>query len=337
MPAAVTPNALDKNLLTSTPETMSPGLPIMTETPLPTNIPSLQTDVAATPFGSGSGKISFVTNRTGIFQIWLMDADGKNQRQLTSLRAGACQPDWSPDGSRLVVISPCSGKNYLYLDTKIYILNADGSNPIPVPITQEGDFSPVWSPEGERIAFTSLRSGVSHIFIYNLTDKTLSEISDTRFADMMPAWNPTGKQLAIVRKNLYNHIWMISDTGQTQFQFSSSGNVNDLWPVWSSDGEFLLYSRNPETASIPYLLKYNYEDRTTGAEVRIPPISSGFGPVAKASLSYDKTWIAFESWPDGNNHDIYRMDLDGNDITRLTTDPGIDFYPVWQPEMTFQE
>jgi Tol biopolymer transport system component len=39
----------------------------------------------------------------------------------------------------------------------------------------------------------------------------------------------------------------------------------------------------------------------------------------------------FESWPDGNNHDIYRMAVNGSDIVRLTTDPGTDFSPAWRP------
>jgi Tol biopolymer transport system component len=48
-------------------------------------------------------------------------------------------------------------------------------------------------------------------------------------------------------------------------------------------------------------------------------------------ISPDGKWIMYESWPDGRNHDIYIVDIDGNNRTRLTTDPGFDFSPAWKP------
>jgi Tol biopolymer transport system component len=67
--------------------------------------------VASTAIGGGAGEIAFASNRTGTYQIWLMNSDGTNQRQVTNLKEGACQPAWSPDGQRLVFVSPCDGKN----------------------------------------------------------------------------------------------------------------------------------------------------------------------------------------------------------------------------------
>lgn len=287
-----------------------------------------------TPLGGLPGEITFVSKRTGTMQVWVMKSDGTQQRQLTNLPQGACQPNWSPDGKKLAIISPCYKKDLIYTDSKIYILNADGSDPQPLPLGKEGDFDPAWSPDGKRLAYSSTRTGVAHIFVYNFEDNSLSELSDTRYSDIQPTWSPGGKQLAIARKNLYYHIWIISDLGQTQFQYSSTGNVNDLWPFWSHDGQFIMYSRSKEVPFLPWLLKLNYEDRGSGKEDRIPSLDSPDSgkPLAEAALSPDQQWLAYEGWPDGNNHDIYIRLFDSEaEPIRLTTDPELDFGPVWKP------
>ncbi len=139
-----------------------PPLPSPTETaapyPAPTAAPT------PTPVGGGYGQLAFVSDRTGVPQIWMMDADGTNLRQITSVPSGACQPNWSPDGNQLVFISPCHGKSELYPGASLFTINVDGSNLQPLPLAPEGDFDPTWSSDGKKIAFTSLRSGKAQIY-----------------------------------------------------------------------------------------------------------------------------------------------------------------------------
>ncbi|MCD4673282.1 MAG: hypothetical protein K8R77_11520, partial [Anaerolineaceae bacterium] len=314
-------------------------LPTVTVQPSPTDAPSTNNTPTPIPtipssefVGGGYGQITFVSDRTGIMQIWTINADGSEQRQLTSFSEGACQPAWSPDGQRLAVISPCSAKssNY-YEDSQIYIVDTEGDNPKLLPISSPGDFDPAWSPDGEKIAFTSLRNGIAHIYAYHLEDQVIEELSDTRYSDMQPAWRPRSKQIAFVREKPYNHIWVMSDQGQTEFQLSTSGSINDSWPVWTPDGESILYNRTQVEAGIPWLLMLKYEDRGS-EETRIPRLGEGdLGPIAMPSISPDGGWISYESWPDGRNHDIYLTTIDGSERIRLTTDPGFDFDPTWRP------
>ncbi|MEN4042488.1 MAG: hypothetical protein ROW39_09100, partial [Anaerolineaceae bacterium] len=206
------------------------------------------------------------------------------------------------------------------------------SNVRPMPNTVPGDFDPTWSPEGDRIAFTSLRTGRPHVFVINLIDHSLQELSNTIHADIQPAWHPGGMQLAFIRNDPFPHVWVMSDQGLTEFQFSGPGNVLDLWPSWSPDGSFIIWARSQLDPVIPWLMLKYYEDRDNNVEYRIRPAGvTGFGPVANPSLSPDGKWIAYESWPDGRNHDIYVMDINGENLRRLTADPGYDFQPVWKP------
>jgi Tol biopolymer transport system component len=271
-----------------------------------------------------------------------MNADGDNQNQITNQQDGACQPAWSPDGSQLAFISPCSINNQ-YKGAQIYIMNSDGSNEhlLPIPPSPEGDFDPAWSPDGKKIAFTSLRTGISHIFVVNLDecqnpDNCIQELSNTQHADKQPAWSPDGSQIAFIRQLYYSQVWIMSANGKTSEQFrGQSVSYNDLWPAWSPDGVYLLISQMTSTPSAPWLIRIPYRERSTNQEDRIVPLGRDTSfPIAGVSVSSDGKWLVFESWPEGTNHDIYRMDIDGNMYFRLTNDPGFDFGATWRPAPT---
>ncbi len=325
-------------VLPPTTTTVSPTIPPAVEPSQPPDLTSTPDPlvIPTQPAEKMVNQIAFASDRSGMMQIWLMNADGQEQRQLSNMPLGACQPTWSPDGKQIAFISPCVAKQSgIYEKARIYTQNiADDSDKAAtlLPVSLPGDFDPAWSPDGNRIAFTSMRIGKPHIFVYNFKEDSLQELSDTRYPDMQPVWHPSGKQLAFVRQSPYQHIWVMSDQGVTEFQFSSNGNVIDLWPSWSPDGSYLVFSRSQIDPAIPWLVMKRYEDRDNGKETRIPPPGTvDKGPVAGATISADGKWIAFESWPDGRNHDIFLMDIKGENFMRLTSDPGFDFSPVWRP------
>jgi eukaryotic-like serine/threonine-protein kinase len=284
--------------------------------------------------GGGANQIVFSSDRTSRYQLWIMNSNGTEQKQLTNLDDGACQPNWSPDGRKIAFISPCSDKQLSYKNSMIYVYTMEDGSIEEMPKTQIGDYNPAWSPDGNRMAFSSYRNGVSHIFLYSYLTDTLEELSDTHFPDMQPVWHPDGKQIAVIRKIYFPHVWIISDTGVTQYQFSASGNQYDYWPNWSPDGQDILYTRSQESPDIPWLVSQEYEDRGTAIATKIPVKYNYIErPVLEGRYSPDGNWIIFESWPDGTNHDIYMMDINGGNVMRLTTDPGVDYNPAWRPRI----
>ncbi len=312
--------------------------PTFEPTSLPTASPT------ATPLGGGQGQLAFASDRNGnpgIPEIYLMDASGTILRQITNEPDGACQPDWSPDGMQLVYVSPCRLKQDSYQGSSLYIINADGTGKTALPTTIGGDFEPAWSPDGKRIAFTSLRDGYNEIYMINLETNQLTRLTKAQSISgviyaRMPAWNPFGTQIAYVLKRSGNtQIWITTDADannkKPNDQLVKSGNTfSDFLPAWTPDGKFVVFSETRTTSqTAAWLMSMRYEDRNTKEAVRLPiePL-----PVVDVSFSPDGFWMAFESWPDKSaNQDIYVATVNGANRTRLTTDPGYDFDPVWRP------
>ncbi len=133
-------------------------------------------------------KIAFVSRRTGVDQVWVMDADGDNPTQLTFDLAPKGQlPDWSPDGTKIAYQSLATGAG------DIYVMNADGSNQTRLTTDPALDFGPTWSPTGTRIAFLSARNGPNReLFVMNIdgTGQTLIHPGD----HAVPGWQPLDDQ-----------------------------------------------------------------------------------------------------------------------------------------------
>lgn len=305
--------------MTVTPESTFTVTPINTET------------ITPTPLAAANGKwIAFVSERTGIPQIWLMQTDGSNQHPLTNLPDGACQPAWSPDGKQLVFVSPCPAKGQRGSDqiegAILIIINADGTGYRPLKSLPGGDFDPAWSPNGTQIIFTSLRDGDRmHMYIYTLADDKAVRFSRPSSSDRHPAWSPDGKQVAFESASMgVMQIWLMSVDGKTLTAFSDQDDNPDTLPAWSPDGNILYYIQNApgDPRAIARQVGVPGAKEVRIAERTVKPLTLHVSP--------DGSTLLFESKQDGNL-EIYQITSNGANLTRLTNDPAADYQAVYQP------
>ena len=112
-------------------------------------IDSTRSDSA--PQYSPDGKrIAFESDRSGVYGIWISDADGFNTVELFSRSGKVCgSPRWSPDGQRIAFDSNLEG------NFDIYIIRATGGKPIRLTTDRADDEAGSWSRDGNWIYFAS--------------------------------------------------------------------------------------------------------------------------------------------------------------------------------------
>lgn len=160
------------------------------------------------------GSIIFTSDRSGDLELYRMDADGKNVKQLTNLPGYDGGAFFSADCTKIVWRSsrPQPGKeleDYKALlaqnlvkptQMDLYVANADGSDARQITYLPGAEFAPFFYPDGKRIIFSSNwqnpRSGEFDLFAVDIDGKNLEQITFTGGFDGFPVFSPDGKTLA---------------------------------------------------------------------------------------------------------------------------------------------
>ena len=280
--------------------------------------------------GGGVGQLAFASNRSGLPQIYLMNVDGAGLVQLTLLTDGACQPAWSPDGSRLAFTSPCRGNRDQYPGASVWTMNADGSNQLPLATAPGGDYDPAWSPDGDRIAFSSLQDGRPQVYVINLDGTGRTNLTNSLAYESNPSWAPSGTQLIYTSaRSGVSEVWVMSADGSGKQRFSRSAGRDNREPTWSPDGQVVIFDQ--EIGGIRRLVVTQFTEG--GApEIRVCPDGPlSVQPMAEPSFSPDGRWIVFETWPTGVDHNVGLMTLSCSSYAALTSDNSLDFDAAWRP------
>jgi TolB protein len=293
---------------------VSPTLPAVTAT--------------ADPHAPPQGQIVYVcqyTKRSGRNQICIMNADGGDQRVLTT--AGAYDdffPSITPDGEWVLFASTRSGRY------QIYELNIQTGALHQLTIFNEySAFAPTASPDGTHIVFYANRDGEEYpeshnIWIMARDGSNPVQITNLPGGGWDPVWSPDGTRIQFASEiNGVPQLFHMNADGSQLEQVTDISGIrgrND----WSSDGTKLstyvgfswdrdIYVFDPEGENIVQL--------TDGGNNLAP------------SFSPDAQWITFMSYRDHPQEDlgceIYIMRVDGSEPTRLTDNGICDWQPRW--------
>jgi len=206
-------------------------------------------------------KIAFAFKQekdVGFWQLYTMNSDGSGVTKIsTNDQKNYFEPDWSPDGLKIVFYSEqeSSLQDQGYTRHDVFVINSDGSNEVVItndPASPTDDLNddkyPDWSPDGKEILFSAVRFPNYYYDIYTV--------------------NPDGTD----PKRLF------------------SFNTSVQYPKWSPDGKYVIFESDKENKGISdlYLMKADGTDvvRLTNKENDRDAFRFNFSP--------DGTRIIFE-------------------------------------------
>jgi Tol biopolymer transport system component len=282
--------------------------------------------------GGAHGQIAFASDRDGRPQIWLVNVDGSGEEQLTNIDGGACQPEWSPAGTMLIFTSPCNKNQKAYEDSAIYLIDMFERTAVRLTSGEGGDFDPTWSPDGGKIVFTSLRNNNRpQLYFYDWLARTETFFSLSSAYMYQADWSPAGDQLVFVTTAIGPELlFTASATDHDPIQFLREDMADGKAissPKWAPDGQAVYYTITPASGGFSQLYYSSIADAGFTKQLLI---KEGI-PGRDLTFSPDGTLLAFESWPNTANHNIWIVASDGSGLMQVTTAEGNDFDPAWRP------
>jgi TolB protein len=257
-------------------------------------------------------QIAFASNRTGMWEIWLMDWDGSNQRKITNHGALSILPSWSPDNERMVYTSFARGTS------DMYIINRRGGGRVRINSGLALNTSATFSPVGNDIAFVGSVRGNPDIYLIKDDGSNVRRLTTTSSIESTPEWSPNGRQISFTSGRTGTpQIYVMDAEGTNVRRISFDGNWNDD-ATWAPDGERIAY-----TSRVNGRFQIRIANLVTGEN----RIVAGEGSNEQPTWSPDGQWIAFQSNRSGK-WQVYRMRVDGTDLLQLTFD-GENKEPDW--------
>jgi len=254
-----------------------------------------------------------------------MNPDGSEQHAITS-GPGDVWPDISPNGRFVAFMSSRSGNN------EIYVASVDGGAPVNVSNNSGNDNWPRWSPSGDRIAFHSNRDGNFNIFTVNSDGSDLRHVTSNAALDQWPDWSPDGKLLAF-RRDMDIYVADANGEEQNVRRLTFLPTTLDQMPAWSPNGQQIAFMSAREGYIAVFLMSAAEGDTPDHPAVNLTPKTPG--DLNSAWQSRAPGWskngqrIYFMSFrpSTGGDPEVFVMNADGTQPTRLTTATGEDGGP----------
>jgi TolB protein len=265
-------------------------------------------------------KIVFVSDRSGSKEIWAMNYDGGEQRQLTHYRSISTYPSAAPNG-RLIAFT-----NWVSGYPAIVLLSLDSGRQMPF-YNQRASMNAFvsFTPDSRRVVFSSTAGGgAAQLYMANVDGSGLHRLTDTGAIEVEPKVNPkTGNDLVDVsgRGGPFPQIYRMNMEGADSARLTA-GTGEATNPAWNPGGDKIAFAwtKGYEPGN------YNIFIMDVASQQTVQ-LTSNEGRNENPSWAPDGAHIVYASLR-GRRSQIWVMNADGTDKRPLTS-AGSNEKPVW--------
>jgi Tol biopolymer transport system component len=239
------------------------------------------TQVDEEPQYSPDGKkIVFTSSRSGSYEIWVCDGEGRNPVQLTSSNGPQLgSPRWSPDSHWIAFDSPKAG------NSDIYVISADGGPTRRLTSGPSNNVRPSWSRDGRWIYFGSNRGGPSQIWKELAAGGTVAQVTKSGGEE---AFESADGQIVYWAKRGVPGIWRVPAKGGEE-TLALDATAESLWAL-TDQGILFFDPKNQIGAALKF---YSFAAGKTTLLRQFPKDTSIDMLSTTLTVSPDGHWVPY--------------------------------------------
>ncbi|MEQ8676488.1 MAG: hypothetical protein RLP44_22120 [Aggregatilineales bacterium] len=292
-----------------------------------TNNPAGDFDPRWSPDGT---MIAFRSDRTDVMELYVMDADGTNIRQVNSAFGNVLFGLWSPDSQKIAYFVANGGIGGFYI---MDVDTVETAEPELVATSLVGCTNYQWSPDSRFLM--CYMQPADDIFRMDVeTDATLN-LTNHPASDTNPVWSPDGSLIAFQSDRGRSMDIYVMDADGNNPRNLTNHPQPEGYPQWSPDGTRLLYTGG--TSAQPQLYTV---DIVSGETIHLTeslyqqsPSATFFSNLGNGSFwSPDGEQVIFRV-ANGQGRQLYIVNVDGTGLRAITRANPLasDSDPRWRP------
>jgi Tol biopolymer transport system component len=276
-------------------------------------------------------KILFTSSRSGQQQLYMMNPNGTEIRQITTGPYWHYFGRWSPDAQKIVALTT---QNITTACVQMVVMNAVGTNRRLIGCGVQM----AWSPDGKKIAFSfcpscELGDRSKYIYVVNAADGKWAQLTNIpNVFDTTPCWSLDGNYIYFSSNrhdpsNNNPEIYRMNTDGSNIVRVTFTPSGYSTSPSISPDGDQIVFVSNREGITPPaiFIMKTDTSALTKIAE---PPVGEVFNYPRWSSDGMKLTFVS--GLTDGSARTyVYVVNIDGTNLRRLIPEDSTATLPDW--------